>query len=101
MKALWFCIVGVFFTGLAMAASEVPEGSYCDSSAGRIVLENGDYSTCYCTRHAVMNLQKLEGCCMWHGGVAQVTPKSIVICRDGAVSELCTRQIPHDNVAIY
>lgn len=35
--------------------------SYCDSSSGRFVCNNGDYSVCYCTRHAVMDLQKLEG----------------------------------------
>jgi hypothetical protein len=44
--------------------------SYCDSSAGRLVCNNGYFSSCYCSHHAVMDLQLLEGCCLWQGGVA-------------------------------
>ena len=67
---------------------------YCDSSAGRFVCNNGSYSSCYCTNHAVMDLQKLEGCCLWHGGVMKVdlNNNGIVICNDGSVSASCTYQ---------
>jgi hypothetical protein len=63
---------------------------YSDTSAGRYVCNNGDYSTCYCTRHAIMDLQKLEGCCLWQGGVLKKTPTGIVVCRNGSFSELCS-----------
>lgn len=64
---------------------------YCDSSAGRFVCGDGDYSSCYCTRHAVMDLQKIHGCCLWQGGVFKIDPKSqLVICNDGGVSEICS-----------
>ncbi|KGP62707.1 neurogenic locus notch [Legionella norrlandica] len=76
--------------------------NYCDSSAGRLVCNNGFYSTCYCTRHAVMDLQLLKGCCLWHGGVLPVyNPLGLVVCNDGYISEECTLQKPIDQVAIY
>ena len=65
---------------------------YCDSSAGRYVCRNGDYSTVYCTRHAIMDLEHIQGCCLWAGGVFKVTPTGVVICRNGSVSELCSRE---------
>lgn len=64
--------------------------SYCDSSAGRLVCNNGFYSSCYCTRHAVMDLQLFEGCCLWQGGVSRQDEVGVVICQDGTVSESCT-----------
>ena len=63
---------------------------YCDSSAGRLVCKNGEYSACYCTQHAVMNLQELEGCCLWQGGVFHIDPFGLVICNNGGVSEICS-----------
>lgn len=66
--------------------------SYCDSSAGRYVCQNGDYSVCYCTRHAVMDLQFIQGCCIWQGGVRTVTALGKVICRDGTEAEICSLQ---------
>lgn len=75
--------------------------SYCDSSAGRFICKSGEFSSCYCTRHAVMDLQKFEGCCMWQGGVMQIDPKGLVICRNGGVSELCTRQDPKEAIALW
>ena len=64
---------------------------YCDSSAGRFVCQNGRYSSCYCTRRAVMNMQAFEGCCMWKGGVFKLDEESgLVICNNGGVSEMCT-----------
>lgn len=74
---------------------------YCDSSAGRYVCKNGDYSACYCTRHAVMDLQKIAGCCLWQGGVLKITEKGIVICNNGHISEMCSLQQPHEKAAIY
>ena len=72
--------------------------SYCDSSASRFVCRNGEYSTCYCSRHAVMDLQKIAGCCLWQGGVMQVDPFGLVICRDGGTSEICSLQTPVTHV---
>jgi hypothetical protein len=66
--------------------------SYCDSSAGRYVCKNGDYSACYCTIHAVMDLQKIAGCCLWQGGVFQVDELGLVICNNGSISEICSMQ---------
>lgn len=74
---------------------------YCDSSAGRYVCKNGDYSACYCTRHAVMDLQKIVGCCLWQGGVFKSNDKGLVICNNGSVSEICSLQIPKESAAVY
>lgn len=63
---------------------------YGDSSAGRYVCNDGDYSVCYSTIHAVMDMQKFEGCCMWKGGVLKVLPEGIVLCRNGSYSEICS-----------
>ena len=68
--------------------------SYCDSSAGRYVCQNGNYSSCYCTRHAVMDLERVRGCCLWQGGVMLVDPVGLVICNNGGVSEVCSLQTP-------
>lgn len=68
--------------------------SYCDSSAGRYVCNNGYYSACYCTRHAVMDLQQLSGCCLWQGGVMATTPTGLVLCNNGGVSEICSLNGP-------
>lgn len=65
---------------------------YCDSSAGRYVCNNGRYSSCYCTRHAVMDMQAFPGCCMWQGGVFKFDELSgLMICNNGGVSEICSR----------
>ncbi len=63
---------------------------YSDSTGGRYVCNDGDYSVCYSTIHAVMDMQKFEGCCMWEGGVLKTTPEGIVLCRDGSYSEICS-----------
>jgi hypothetical protein len=73
---------------------------YCDSSAGRFVCQNGRYSSCYCTRRAVMDMQAFEGCCMWKGGVFKVLENGIVICNNGKVSKMCTLGNPVDEVVI-
>ncbi|HAU2287792.1 TPA: neurogenic locus notch [Legionella pneumophila] len=76
--------------------------NYCDSSAGRLVCNNGFYSTCYCTRHAVMDLQFLMGCCLWHGGVyPQLNSSGLVVCNDGYVSEECSLQKPVEQISVY
>jgi hypothetical protein len=75
--------------------------SYCDSSAGRYVCNNGFYSSCYCTRHAVMDLQHVEGCCLWQGGVLAQTPEGLVLCNDGSASTLCSLLRTEERVAIY
>lgn len=79
--------------------------NYCDSSVGRLVCNNGFYSTCYCTPHAVMDLQLLQGCCLWKGGVLPPdfsnggTPSGLIVCRDGSVSEECSLQNPPTSIA--
>lgn len=76
--------------------------NYCDSSAGRLVCKNGFYSACYCTRHAVMDLQLLKGCCLWHGGVLPTKDSSgLVVCNDGALSEECTIGKPIESYAAW
>jgi len=71
--------------------------SYADSSMGRYVCRNGYISQCYSTRHAIMDLQKLKGCCLWEGGVEKITIKGEVVCRDGNVSEPCTIERQNHN----
>ncbi|WP_078061578.1 neurogenic locus notch [Legionella saoudiensis] len=77
--------------------------SYCDSSAGRMVCNNGFYSTCFCTPHAVMDLQLIRGCCLWKGGVVNslTAPNGLVVCNDGSVSEECSLQTPADRIAAW
>ena len=75
--------------------------SYGDSSSGRFVCNNGYVSQCYSTRHAIMNLQKFKGCCMWEGGVLKVTLKGEVICRDGQISELCTSAYQQASAVVF
>jgi hypothetical protein len=75
--------------------------NYCDDSTGRFVCNNGYYSSCYCTRHAVMDLQRIQGCCLWQGGVMLVDPVGLVICNNGGVSELCSLQTPIESISIW
>lgn len=78
--------------------------NYCDSSAGRLVCNNGFYSTCYCTPHAVMNLQLFRGCCMWKGGVVPQnanSPLGVTVCNDGSVSEECSANDGPERVASW
>lgn len=99
------------FLGLLCSATSFADGcckqmggiSYCDSSAGRLVCKNGFYSACYCTRHAVMDLQLLRGCCLWHGGVYNKLSSSYgsVLCNDGSYSEECSIQKPPDSIAAW
>ncbi|MDF1758777.1 MAG: neurogenic locus notch [Legionellaceae bacterium] len=70
---------------------------YCDSSSGRYVCNNGRYSSCYCTIHAVMDLQKVAGCCLWQGGVLKVSKEGIVKCRNGSASEMCSVNYNYNN----
>lgn len=74
---------------------------YCDSSAGRLVCNNGYYSSCYCTRHAIMDLQQVGGCCTWKGGVFAISPTGVVVCHDGSFSEICTLATPIERVAAW
>lgn len=74
---------------------------YCDSSAGRYVCKSGDYSSCYCTIHSVMDLQKIAGCCLWQGGVFKISELGLVICNNGGVSEICSLQKPSDSFIVY
>lgn len=75
--------------------------SYCDSSSGRYVCNNGYYSSCYCTRHAVMDLQKIQGCCLWQGGVMAVNEVGLVVCNNGGISELCSLQTPAETISAW
>lgn len=91
--------LGASFSACDNCCSSMGGVQHCDSTAGRYVCQNGEYSTCYCTRHAVMNLQKIEGCCLWQGGVFRVTESGLVVCNNGGVSEVCTLQTPEARVA--
>ena len=81
--------------------SEMGGVQYCDSSAGRLVCRNGEYSDCYCTRHAVMDMQKLTGCCSWQGGVLKTDRTGAVICRNGSYAEGCSLQNPNESIAAW
>ncbi|KTC82051.1 hypothetical protein [Legionella cincinnatiensis] len=75
--------------------------SYCDSSAGRLVCKNGFYSACYCTPHAVMDLQLFRGCCLWKGGVVTTyNTTGFVVCNDGSISEECSLR-PEEKIAAW
>ncbi|KTD82810.1 neurogenic locus notch [Legionella waltersii] len=96
---LFLSVPSVFAEGCCGSMGGI---NYCDSSAGRLVCQNGFYSTCYCTRHAVMDLQFLKGCCLWHGGVmSNVNAEGLVLCNDGSYSEECSLQKPIEKIAIY
>ena len=66
--------------------------NYCDSSTGRLICNNGYTSSCYCTRHAIMDFQLIAGCCLWHGGVLAIQDPGVVVCNDGSASEECTSE---------
>ena len=74
--------------------------SYCDSTAGRVVCRNGMYSSCYCTRHAIMDLQHIQGCCLWQGGVLSVD-SGLVVCNNGGVSSICSEQVFPQGIATW
>jgi len=48
-----------------------------------------------------MGLEKIKGCCTWHGGVAKTDNRGQVICRDESIAELCTLQNPKQSVAVF
>ena len=74
--------------------------SYCDSSAGRLVCNNGFYSSCYCERHAVMDFGHLQGCCLWQGGVIKIDRLTgYIVCANGAISEICSLENVPERVA--
>jgi hypothetical protein len=75
---------------------------YCDTSAGRYVSNSGAYSSCYCKRSAVMDMQEFKGCCMWQGGVLKFDDLSgLMICNNGGVSESCSREHVKKKVAAW
>jgi hypothetical protein len=74
---------------------------YSDSSMGRFVCNDGETSHCHSTRHAVMEMQKFTGCCLWSGGVSKMNSKGQVLCRDGGYSEICTISRPHETLAVF
>lgn len=92
----------VFAGNNAGCCSKMGGVQYCDSSAGRLVCKNGFYSACYCTRHAIMDLQLLRGCCLWKGGVMpDYDTTGLVVCNDGSVSEECSLGNPPQSVATW
>lgn len=90
----------ILISPITLACENGNDVRYCDSSTGLNVNQNGDYGSSYCTRHAVMDMQKFAGMCMWHGGVAKITDKQEVICNDGSLSELSTLQIRKYNIDV-
>jgi hypothetical protein len=111
LKALLYSVMLSLFISPAFAKKEdnsccgaMGGVNYCDSSAGRLVCNNGFYSTCYCTPHAVMDLQLLRGCCLWKGGVLPPSvraPTGVVVCNDGSISEECSLQNPQQKIAAW
>lgn len=107
--SFWLFLGCFFMTPLAIADCDGADCcgkmggiQYCDSSAGRFVCNNGRYSSCYCKRSAVMDMQAFEGCCMWQGGVLKFDELTgLMICNDGGVSELCSLGRPKDKVAAW
>ena len=111
MKSIYFLIL-LCLPSIIFADAFIPDQSccatmgcvgYCDSSSGRFVCTNGEYSACYCTRHAAMDLQNVQGCCTWQGGVLKIDRRSgLVICNNGGVSEFCSggNQIPNEETVV-
>lgn len=95
-----FSLVCLILTNPSFAKKIVPisvsKPVYCDTSGGRMVLNNGSYSQLYCRRSAVMNFQSLSGCCTWNGGVMLVKQGN-VICNDSSVSPVCSLQNEKSN----
>ena len=89
--------IGLVHSAYADCCSGMGGIHYCDSSAGRFVCNSGDYSSCYCSRHAVMDLQKIAGCCLWQGGVMATDMSGTVICNNGGTSEICSTQFARSN----
>lgn len=48
-----------------------------------------------------MDLQHLQGCCLWQGGMLQTTPEGIVLCRDGTASIVCSMLKNDEKVSVY
>lgn len=104
ITALFFCsqLQSQGVDTLAQCCSNKGNIQYCDSSAGRYVCADGDYSACYCTRHAVMDLQKIQGCCTWQGGVFKIDDAThLVICNDGGISDVCSIYNPIKSVSLW
>jgi hypothetical protein len=89
----WF--FGLIFTMIAVSAQAETypqnERHYCDTSAGRSILNNGSFSQSYCRYTAVMLLQDSRACCTWAGGVLKEV-EGQVICRNGTISPICSIQ---------
>lgn len=49
-----------------------------------------------------MNMQAFKGCCMWQGGVFKYDARSrLVICNNGGVSEICSKEYVEEKVAAW
>lgn len=99
LKAFAITSIAIALTMPTQASQrKVPVGKpvYCDTSAGRTVLNNGSYSKLYCRNHAIMDLQTLHSCCTWAGGVLAVK-NGDVICRNGTLSAVCSLQNREDD----
>ncbi|MDX2346033.1 MAG: neurogenic locus notch [Legionella sp.] len=100
------CLCTFLFSPLTIASHNSCDKmggiQYCDSSAGRYVCNNGRYSSGYCKRTAVMDMQAFKGCCMWQGGVLKYDELSgLLICNNGGVSEICSLGIEEEKVAAW
>lgn len=92
-----FTLVLLIMLGALTSATagprKIPVGKpvYCDTTAGRTVLDNGSYSKLYCRFTAIMDLQTVHGCCTWAGGILTVK-NGDVVCRNGTLSSVCSIQ---------
>jgi hypothetical protein len=48
-----------------------------------------------------MELERIEECCLWQGGVLDTNINGVVICNNGGVSEVCTIQNPPQSIANF
>ncbi len=49
-----------------------------------------------------MDMQAFKGCCMWQGGVFKFDAKDgLLICNNGSVSEICSREHVEQSVAAW
>jgi len=48
-----------------------------------------------------MDLQFIQGCCLWQGGVRTVDIGGRVICRNGTEAEICSLQTQRISNSLY
>lgn len=94
MKKIFLFTLSFIFAlnGFALTGTyNKPQRHYCDTSAGRTVLDSGKFSQSYCRETAVMLIRSSKACCTWDGGILKEV-RGQVICRNGTISPICSIQ---------